>query len=175
MLCEFHFNKIRNEEKGRQRSHSKVFQWVTLGDGDWVITRAWTLGVWSRDAGWTCRVHSLPGLAEPASAFNKTPRWPASTSQFEKCCTLLFVSLLFENIHHHKNGKIKELAYEKSFWAKIGTAFLLVQKFAAKFIVFEASRYVLTSLHELSHSILLPTWGWCLINTPILLARKPRP
>lgn len=53
-----------------------------------------------------------------------------------RSATLYYLSpfCLFENVHHHKNGKIKELAYEKSFRAKIGTAFLSVQKFAAKFM-----------------------------------------
>lgn len=132
----------------------------------------------------TCRVHGPPRPVERATAFNKSPRWLASTSRGLRSAALYYPSLFcpFENVHHRKNGKIKELAYEKSFRAKIGTVFFCQFKNLQLNLlsVFEASRNVLTSLHKLSHSILLPTWGWgwgkrCLINTLILLTRRLRP
>lgn len=110
----------------------------------------------------TCRVHGPPRPVERATAFNKSPRWLASTSRGLRSAALYYPSLFcpFENVHHRKNGKIKELAYEKSFRAKIGTVFFCQFKNLQLNLlsVFEASRNVLTSLHKLSHSILLPAF-----------------
>lgn len=74
ILCYVNFTSTKKEKEMRKkldRGHTaKCFRWITLGDGDWVITRAWTLGVWSRHAesmahpdlwNWHLRLARAPG------------------------------------------------------------------------------------------------------------------